>query len=172
MALRNNWRLLLPLLLAGILTEVNTEQLLWTFFGFVFLISVYGIIQYFTGADWLRPEGEQLTTPYLLGSSEGNNVYHAKGNFSHHLTYGGFLLLSFPSWFHLLSERLVSIQRIFNCFDSYFCMLGIGASLGRSIWLGTAAGFTILMYRIFSKTYTCNLNSNNCPCNLFLHTIR
>ena len=68
MALRNNWRLLLPLLLAGILTEVNSEQLLWTFFGFVFLISVYGIIQYFTGADWLRPKGEELTTPYLFGS--------------------------------------------------------------------------------------------------------
>ena len=46
MALRSNWRLLLPLLLAGILTEINSEQLLWTFFGFVFLISVYGIIQY------------------------------------------------------------------------------------------------------------------------------
>ncbi len=45
MALRNNWRLLLPLLLAGILTEINSEQLLWAFFGFVFLISVYGIIQ-------------------------------------------------------------------------------------------------------------------------------
>ena len=51
MALRSNWRLLLPLLLAGILTEINSEQLLWTFFGFAFLISVYGIIQYFTGAD-------------------------------------------------------------------------------------------------------------------------
>ena len=66
MALRSNWRLLLPLLLAGILTEINSEKLLWTFFGFVFLISVYGIIQFFTGVDWLRPEGEQLTTPYLL----------------------------------------------------------------------------------------------------------
>ena len=28
MALRNNWRLMLPLLLAGILTEINSEQLL------------------------------------------------------------------------------------------------------------------------------------------------
>ena len=74
MALRNNWKLLLPLLLAGILTETNSEQLLWTFFGFVFLISVYGIIQYFSGADWLRPEGEKFTTPYLFGSSDGNNA--------------------------------------------------------------------------------------------------
>ena len=37
MALRDNWRLLLPLLLAGILSEVNEEQLIWVFFGFVFL---------------------------------------------------------------------------------------------------------------------------------------
>ena len=39
MALRSNWRLLLPLILAGILTEINSEQLLWTFFGFCLLYT-------------------------------------------------------------------------------------------------------------------------------------
>jgi len=152
MALRSNWRLLLPLLLAGILTEINSEQLLWTFFGFVFLISVYGIIQYFTGADWLRPEGEQLTTPYLFGSSEGNNVYHAKGNFSHHLTYGGFLLLSFPLLVSLsFCKDWYPLTRILTALIAIFVLLGIGASLGRSIWLGTAAVVAILMYRISPK---------------------
>jgi len=152
MALRNNWKLLLPLLLAVILTETNSEQLLWTFFGFVFLISVYGIIQYFTGADWLRPEGEKFTTPYLFGSSDGNNVYHAKGNFSHHLTYGGFLLLSFPLLVSLsFCKDWYPLTRILTALIAIFVLLGIGASLGRSIWLGTALTLVILMYRIYPK---------------------
>ena len=152
MALQSNWRLLLPLILAGILTEINSEQLLWTFFGFVFLISVYGIIQYFTGADWLRPEGKQLTTPYLFGSSEGNYVYHAKGNFSHHLTYGGFLLLSFPLLVSLsFCKDWYPLTRILTALIAIFVLLGIGASLGRSIWLGTATVVAILMFRISPK---------------------
>jgi len=152
MALRSNWRLLLPLLLAVILTEINSEQLLWTFFGFVFLISVYGIIQYFTGADWLRPEGKQLTTPYLFGSSDGNNVYHAKGNFSHHLTYGGFLLLSFPLLVSLsFCKDWYPLTRIITALIAIFVLLGIGASLGRSIWLGTVTIIVILMFRISPK---------------------
>jgi len=81
MALRTNWRLLLPLLLAVILADVDEEQLLSVFFGFVMLISIYGIIQYFTGADWLRPEGQQLTTPFSSGTSTESPVFHGKGNF-------------------------------------------------------------------------------------------
>jgi len=158
MALRNNWRLLLPLLLAGILTEINSEQLLWTFFGFVFLISVYGIIQYFTGADWLRPEGQKLTTPYFSVYSEENqawvitNIFHGKGNFSHHLTYGGFLLLSFPILVSLsFCKDWYPFTRILTALIAIIVLLGIGASLGRSIWLGTATAIVILIYRISPK---------------------
>jgi len=158
MALRDNWMLLLPLLLAGILTEVNLEQLLWTFFGFVFLISVYGIIQYFTGADWLRPEGKQLTTPYFsvfTGEDQPwiiTNIFHGKGNFSHHLTYGGFLLLSFPLLFSLFfCKEWYPFSRILCALIAIIVLLGIGASLGRSIWLGTLAAVIILMFRISPK---------------------
>ena len=69
MALRTNWRLLLPLLLAVKLAEVDEEKLLWIFFVFVLLISTYGIIQYFNGADFLRAESQQMTTPFSSGSS-------------------------------------------------------------------------------------------------------
>ena len=41
MALRTNWRLLLPLLLAVKLAEVDEEKLLWIFFVFVLLISMF-----------------------------------------------------------------------------------------------------------------------------------
>ena len=152
MALRSNWRLLLPLIMAGILSEINTEKLLWTFFGFVFLISVYGIIQYFTGADLLRPEDKQLSTPYFFGSQNGNNVYHAKGNFSHHLTYGGFLIISFPMLVSLTyCQDWNPITRILTALIAIIVLLAIGASLGRSIWLGTALTLLILMFRIYPK---------------------
>ena len=64
MALRTNWRLLLPILLAVILNDVTEDQLLWVLFVFVMLIAMYGIIQYFTGVDWLRPDDQNL--PHLI----------------------------------------------------------------------------------------------------------
>ena len=152
MALRTNWRLLLPLLLAVILADNDEEQLLSVFFGFVMLISIYGIIQYFTGADWLRPEGQQLTTPFSSGTSTESPVFHGKGNFSHHLTYGGFLLLCFPLVCSLIFCKGWSpIARLVAAIVAVVVLLGIGASLGRSIWLGTAVAITILLFRLSPK---------------------
>jgi O-antigen ligase len=152
MALRDNWRLLLPLLLAGILSEVNEEQLIWVFFGFVFFIAVYGIIQYFTGVDWLRQDGQEMTTQYMPGSSAENAVFHGKGNFSHHLTYGGFLLIAFPLFASLLfCKDWNPFSRIITAIIAIVVLFGIGASLGRSIWLGTAAAIAVLLFRLSPK---------------------
>jgi len=152
MALRTNWRLLLPLLLAVILAEVDEEKLLWIFFVFVLLISIYGIIQYFTGADWLRPEAQQMTTPFSSGSLSERPVFHGKGNFSHHLTYGGFLLLCFPILFSLIfCKGWRPFARFITAIIAVMVLLGIGASLGRSIWLGTAVAITVLLFRLSPK---------------------
>ena len=152
MALRTNWRLLLPLLLAVILVEVDEEKLLWIFFVFVLLISIYGIIQYFTGADLLRPESQQMTTPFSSGSSAESIVFHGKGNFSHHLTYGGFLLLCFPILFSLIfCKGWRPLARLVTAIIAVMVLLGIGASLGRSIWLGTAVTITVLLFRLSPK---------------------
>ena len=152
MALRTNWRLLLPLLLAVILADIDEEQLLSVFFGFVMLISIYGIIQYFTGADWLRPEGQQLTTPFSSGTSTESPVFHGKGNFSHHLTYGGFLLLCFPLvCSFIFCKGWSPFARLVTAIIAVVVLLGIGASLGRSIWLGTAVASTVLLFRLSPK---------------------
>ncbi|HIB94208.1 MAG TPA: hypothetical protein EYO60_07935, partial [Candidatus Lambdaproteobacteria bacterium] len=132
MALRTNWRLLLPLLLAVILADVDEDRLLWVFFGFVMLIAIYGIIQYFYGVDWLRPDDQSFATPYLSGVSGENTVFHGKGNFTHHLTYGGFLLLCFP----LLASLIFCIDwnpftRLLTAIITILVLLAIGASLGR-----------------------------------------
>ena len=152
MALRTNWRLLLPLLLAVILSDVDEDRLLWVFFGFVMLIAIYGIIQYFTGVDWLRPEHESFATPYLSGTNGENSVYHGKGNFSHHLTYGGFLLLCFPLLASLVfCKDWNPFSRLFAAAITILVLLAIGSSLGRSIWLGTAVAGTILLFRLAPK---------------------
>ena len=152
MALRTNWRILLPLLLAVILTDVDEDQLLWIFFGFVMLIAIYGIIQFFSGVDWLRPPGQGFTTPYLSGTNGENTVYHGKGNFTHHLTYGGFLLLCFPLLASLIFCRDWNpFTRLFAAAITILVLLAIGASLGRSIWLGTAVAGTILLFRLSPK---------------------
>ena len=152
MALRTNWRILLPLVLAVTLADVDEERLLWIFFGFVMLIAIYGIIQYFTGVDLLRPAGQGFTTTYLSGTNGENTVYHGKGNFTHHLTYGGFLLLCFPLLASLIFCRDWNpFTRLFAAAITILVLLAIGASLGRSIWLGTAVAGTILLFRLSPK---------------------
>jgi len=152
MALRTNWRLLLPLLLAVILADVDEDRLLLVFFGFVMLIAIYGIIQYFTGADWLRPVDQSFATPYLSGVNGENNVFHGKGNFTHHLTYGGFLLLCFPLLASLIfCSDWNPFTRLFAGAITILVLLAIGASLGRSIWLGTAVAGMILLFRLSPK---------------------
>ena len=152
MALRTNWRLLLPVLLAVILADVDEDRLLWVFFGFVMLIAVYGIIQYFTGADWLRPADQSFATPFLSGANGENTVFHGKGNFTHHLTYGGFLLLCFPLLASLIfCSDWNPFTRLFAGAITILVLLAIGASLGRSIWLGTAVAVTILLFRLSPK---------------------
>ena len=152
MALRTNWRLLLPLLLASILSVVDENQLLGIFFGFVMIIAIYGIIQYFTGADWLRPEGQKMTTPFLSASDADKTVFHGKGNFTHHLTYGGFLLVCFPILTSLIFCKAWSPSaRLLATIVSVFVLLGIGASLGRSVWLGAATTIAVLLFRLSPK---------------------
>ena len=152
MALRTNWRLILPLILAVILKDVNEERLLYVFFVFVMLMSIYGIIQFFTGVDWFRPDSQNFTTPYNLGNIEKNIVFHGKGNFSHHLTFGGYLLLCFS----LLSSLIFCKE--FSPFSKIICilitiiiLLAITSSLGRSVWLGTIVVISVLIFRISPK---------------------
>ncbi len=141
MALRTNWRLLLPFLIADILSEVDEEQLLEIFFGFVMLIAIYGIIQYFTGADWFRPEGQQMTTHFLSEPDTENAVFHGKGNFTHHLTYGGFLLLCLTFLISLIFCKDWSpFVRLLTTIVSALVLVGIGAS--RSTATGRSSAST------------------------------
>ena len=156
MAIRTNWRLILPLIVALILKDVDEQRLLYVFFLFVMLVAAYGIIQFFTGADWLRPESQSFTTPYKPISSINNIVFHGKGNFSHHLTFGGYLLICSSILISLIFCRdLNSFTRTLTIFISIIVLLGITSSLGRSIWLGTIITIAILLFRLSPKIMLC-----------------
>jgi O-antigen ligase len=135
--MKGEYRLLLPLALLPAFSKVRIRTLLKVYVVFVCIISIYSIIQFKFGVDWLRPEGKKLITPYM-------NLFHGKGNFSHHLTYAGFMLMNVPFFFALLLfDR--DKQRYLWATASLFSVLGVLVSLGRSCWVGTIAGLFILI---------------------------
>ena len=155
--IRDNLHLFLPMVLYSALEDIEDQKLLQVFFFFLILISFYGIIQYFTGADWFRIPEEQSPTPYkhpcysLYGYT---NVFHAKGNFTHHLTFGGVLLLCFPLFVSLsFCRELPEKTRWYYMGGSIAIFVAILASLARSIWLGSIAALFIFCFRLPKKWF-------------------
>jgi O-antigen ligase len=147
-ASQTNWRLLLPFVLALALLEVDQRKLLRFLFIPLLLVSIYGIIQYFTGVDWLRSSERKLTTLYFT-AGDGTQFFHGKGNFTHHLTYGGYLLLLFPLFSLLTTVKDLSIRwRWIYGLGSVVMLVATISSLGRSIWLGILMVFWIWLFRI------------------------
>jgi len=135
--MKGEYRLLLPLALLPAFSKVSIKTLLKVYLVFVCIISIYSMIQFKFGVDWLRPEGKKLITPYM-------NLFHGKGNFSHHLTYAGFMLMNVPFFFALLLfDR--DKQRYLWAIGSLLAVLGVLVSLGRSCWVGTIAGLFVLV---------------------------
>ena len=147
-SLRSNWRLMLPFVLIPLLEQVDEKKLLMFFFSFLALFALYGFIQYFTGVDWLRPEEASLATPYLAAGEE-SGVFHAKGNYSHHLTFGGVMLICSAMSLSLVFCRDWWMgDRLFYILTSGLIMISAVASLGRSIWLGLVVVLFVLLVRI------------------------
>ena len=145
---QTNWRLLLPFVIAIAILEVDQQKLIRFLFVPLLLVSLYGILQYFTGVDWLRSPERRLTTLYYT-AADGTQFFHGKGNFTHHLTYGGYLLLLFPLFFLFTTVKDISNKwRWFYGLGSVVMLAGAMSSLGRSIWLGILMVFWILLFRI------------------------
>ena len=92
-ALLENWRLFLPFVLCLSIAHLKLSHWIQFFSVLLCLIALYGIIQFFNGVDWLRPPDQQLESSYAIGSKV---IFRARGNFTHALTYGGYLLLLTP----------------------------------------------------------------------------
>lgn len=136
--LRPHYRLFLPFALLPALALVNVPRVLRVYLAFVLLMAAYGAVQYRYGVDWFRPEGRKLITPY-----GGGVVFNAKGNFTHHLTYAGFMLINVPL-FLALAAGARGRERWLWAMGAAGAAVATLLSLGRSGWLGMAVGVLVL----------------------------
>lgn len=145
--MRFHYRIFLPLVLLLALPRVALPRLFGTFAVFVALWGLYGAIQYRFGVDWFRTEGHKLIRPY--GQESG--VFHAQGEFTHHITYGGVMLMATLFLLALATSRLSTRRagdgrglRVLWGLGAAFGALGTLLSLARSAWLGLALGLLVL----------------------------
>lgn len=147
-AMRDLWRWLLPLAMMWCLRDQKLEGLLKCFFACLGVIAVYSVIQHFFGVDWFRAEGFKKITPYRPDGLE-TGVFHAKGNFSHHLTYAHHLVLAVP-----VALSLAAFGRRSHTETILLGLIGlVGAcalvlTLGRSAWLGLMVSVAVLTLRL------------------------
>ncbi len=138
--MRGDYRIFLPLALLPALARVDVSRLLRVLVVCLAFAALYGAIQFHAGVDWFRPEGQNKITPTII---EGAGVFHGKGTFSHHLTYAGFMLIN-ASLFLALALCDRSRARIAWLAGSLAACVGVAVSMGRSGWLGTVAGASVL----------------------------
>lgn len=144
--MRFHYRIFLPLVLLLALPRVSLPRLFATFAVFVAIWALYGAIQYRFGVDWFRAAGTDQITPY---GSEG--VYPAKGEFSHHITYGGVMLIATVFLLALASGRGSAVGEDTARLRALWGLgAGMGAlatlfSLARSAWFGALFGALVLV---------------------------
>ena len=145
-ALLENWRLFLPFVLCLSIAHLKLSHWIQFFSVLLCLIALYGIIQFFNGVDWLRPPDQQLESSYAIGSKV---IFRARGNFTHALTYGGYLLLLTPLIAALaLCTELPGSSRKWYALVALIMLAAIVFSLSRSIWLGAAFAVCVLSFRL------------------------
>ncbi|MGK5095379.1 O-antigen ligase family protein [Deltaproteobacteria bacterium TL4] len=155
--IHSNWRILLPFMFLLGLEDTKVDSLLQVFFVFLVFMSLYGMIQYFTGADWFHLPENQSAKPYkhpCFPVDGYANVFHAKGNFANHLTFGGVLLLSFPFLASLsLCKTLPVWKRVTYTLGTTLVLGAIAASLARSVWIGSLVALGVLFFSVSKKLF-------------------
>ncbi len=149
-SLRSHYRLFLPFVLYFAIRSVNTMLIFRCFFGALGIVACYGIVQYFTGWDLFRSVENSVATPYLDPNTHlPTGFFHGKGNYTHHLTFAGVLLLGLPLACNFCLEKFLKPkERLFYLVVAIALFGGVLASLSRGAWLGLAVGLCCLVYRI------------------------
>ncbi len=145
--MRGKYRLLLPLALLPALGQLDLKRLLKVYGVCVALVAIYGLIQFRFGVDWFRPEGRKL-----IGQFGNTGYFHGKGNFSHHLTYAGYMLIVTPLF---LSLGLQNVRRPGWGWIAVgvLAAAAVAVSFGRSGWLGAAAGVVLLLALLLPRRW-------------------
>ena len=144
-ALKENYRLLLPICLFPLLQFVNLRRLLLVFSVFIGLISIYGYFQHLWGVDWLRPEGKGLQEMIQFG---GDRVFRAKGNYSVSLTYAGVLLIVSPVFAALAWGGFDKKEKKIFGANAILSLIAIVVSFARSGWLGVIFAYSLFVFQL------------------------
>ena len=146
--LRTFWRFGLPFVLISTFPKNNYEKYIRITLVVSILISVYSIIQFFTGLDILRPD-------YLQGEYRHyKTVWQAVGVFSHHLTLGGVFLIIFSLLTGLFfSNEITRRLKYFYLLGALLSLTTAFLTLGRSIWLGLIIVIAVFLSVLISPKY-------------------
>lgn len=136
--LGREYAIFMPLALLPALARVSQRRLLLIVLVVVGVVSLYAVIQHIWGVDWVRPEGKKLIRPLRSAG-----VFYGKGTFSHHLTFGGYMLLV-SVLYAGLAWRLPDAHRRWWALGAGAALAGVAVSLGRSSWIGAAVGLTLV----------------------------
>lgn len=137
------WRHGLPYLIFLALSRRNLDLFLKILLVSALLISVYGIFQFYTGIDILRPANK--FSPLKISGS-----WHAVGAFSHHLTFGGVLILLFPLFLApAFSPTFSTRERSIFLLGGSVILAALILSLGRGSWIGATFALLVMMLLLF-----------------------
>ncbi|MDT8445941.1 MAG: O-antigen ligase family protein [bacterium] len=136
---RSFWHFGLPFLVALALRKEDLARHFTLLGSVTFLIGCYALVQHQTGLDVLR--SPRLQAEYL----QYNDTWLAVGAFSHHLTFGGVMLVISAL---LIPQALWGgwsrWRRVLLGLAGALAAYGAFASFGRSIWLGLMVGSLLL----------------------------
>lgn len=132
------WTILLPLMTFALLEvwdKAFERRLVVTWISSVAVVAVYGIAQFLTGVDLIRP-GSNTVKP------QGGGIFKAVGFFSMSLTYAYVFGQSAVASLKLLSVRVpVWATALF----AVLSFGGVVASMSRGAWLGSILTFGIFV---------------------------
>ena len=137
--LKKFWRILLPfgIFIALSLNENLLFRCLNIMLVFLVLNTFIGIVQRHTGFDLTYLQ------PILLEEDKG---FNSTGTFSHHLTYAGVMLLTFPVYLSLIfSEHISGKAKKFYLAGAVILFIAMIYSLSRSALLASAISIFMLL---------------------------
>jgi len=143
---RNFWRLGLPFLVLLAFRNRPPDRYLRTLAVVAGIVAIYGVIQFFSGLDVLRSAARQAEY------RKAWDVWHAVGVFSHHLTFGGVFLMLFALFTPAAFNREIGRwDRLLFFWAGAGSLLASMASMGRSIWLGSAAAISVMLLVLLGR---------------------
>ena len=129
------WYLFLPFVVLISIKHVRLDNLLSVYAVVTILVASYGLVQHIYGVDWLRISDKIVARPF-------GSFYHAVGTFSHHMTYGGVMMLNAPLFVSL--AIVVKSRRRLWITAAAFSLIAVETSLARNTWLGAFVGVLVL----------------------------